>query len=69
VDHLSDKDILLRYFDGLFWISGPEGQIKDIKTAVWLSLHMGPITSFLSVDMNLCMLTITRSRTPYRPDT
>ena len=51
MEHQSDKDILLCYFNGLLRISEPETQIKDIKSAVWLSFHMGPTTSFAGVDM------------------
>jgi hypothetical protein len=66
-EHLSDKDISLRYFDGLLRVSGPEGQMEDIIMAIWLSRHMGLTTSHLGVSINLCMLTITRSRTRIAP--
>ncbi|KAI9853531.1 MAG: hypothetical protein M1813_002073, partial [Trichoglossum hirsutum] len=51
-EHLSDKDISLRYFDGLLRVSGPEGQIEDIIMAIWLSRHMGLTTSHLAPILN-----------------
>ncbi|KAI9766957.1 MAG: hypothetical protein M1839_004665 [Geoglossum umbratile] len=38
---VSDRDILLRYFRGLFTVSGPEGQIEGAKAAVFLSRYIG----------------------------
>jgi len=67
VEHLSDKDIFFRYFKGLFWISGPEGQIKNVITAVWLSHFIGSTISCLGIDMSSYALIITRPRTSYSP--
>jgi hypothetical protein len=49
VEGVSDRDILFRYFGGLFEVSGSEGQIEGAKAAVYLSRNIGMAILFLKV--------------------
>ncbi|KAI9762366.1 MAG: hypothetical protein M1840_001259 [Geoglossum simile] len=40
MEQMSDRDALIHYFKGLFRIS-EEGEIEDIRAAVWLSHYIG----------------------------
>jgi hypothetical protein len=56
MEGVSDREILFRYFSGLFKVSGPEAQIEGAKAAVFLSRNIGMVISCLKVRMK-CVLT------------